>query len=37
MMAGRIAAALDWHPVPGGKVVRAFLTNNNARTGGDMG
>jgi len=37
MMAGRIAAALDWHPVPGGKVVRAFLTNNNAGTGGDMG
>ncbi len=35
MMAGRISAALDWHPVPGGKVVRAFLTNS-ARTGGGM-
>lgn len=25
MMVGRIAASLDWHPVQGGKVVRAFL------------
>jgi anti-sigma regulatory factor (Ser/Thr protein kinase) len=25
MMAGRIAASLDWHPVQGGKVVRALL------------
>ena len=25
MMVGRISASLDWHPVQGGKVVRAFL------------
>jgi anti-sigma regulatory factor (Ser/Thr protein kinase) len=25
MMVGHISASLDWHPVPGGKVVRAFL------------
>jgi anti-sigma regulatory factor (Ser/Thr protein kinase) len=25
MMVGRIAASLDWHPVQGGKVIRAFL------------
>jgi anti-sigma regulatory factor (Ser/Thr protein kinase) len=25
MMVGRISASLDWHPVPGGKVVRSFL------------
>ena len=25
MMVGRISASLDWYPVQGGKVVRAFL------------
>jgi anti-sigma regulatory factor (Ser/Thr protein kinase) len=25
MMVGRISAALDWYPVQGGKIVRAFL------------
>ena len=36
MMAGRISASLDWHPVQGGKVVRAFLTTDSARTGEGM-